>query len=157
VVLRIVSSARKGGLHCLFNRYICSPLVNRWRCIDHIPTGHPASASFEAELLARTRHCQLFLFDHTTSSLPSALSSPTSLPSALGEFYASLDASSHNEELDYWDSRHTTQRAHLKPYRIANFDAHAMGDSPKTYTLESLMRKNGVPCLIWSHSRFAIT
>ncbi|KAH9957261.1 methyltransferase domain-containing protein [Lactifluus volemus] len=103
-----------------------SRLQEKEDCIVY-SIGHPASASFEAELLARTRHCQLFLFDHTTSSLPSALSSPTSLPSALGEFYASLDAS----------------RAHLKPYRIANFDAHAMGDSPKTYTLESLMRKNG--------------
>lgn len=110
----------------------------------HSPTGPPADASFEAELLARTRHCQLFIFDHTASSLPSALSSPASLPSALGDFYAQWDASNHNDELDYWDSRHTAQRAYFKPYRIAGFDAHAIGDSPKTYTLESLMRKNGM-------------
>jgi hypothetical protein len=106
-------------------------------------SGNPTDASFEAELLARTRHCQLFLFDHTASSLPRALSTPASLPIAFGEFYSARDVSSSVNEHDYWDSRGTTQRSHFKPYHIADFDAHATGDKIKTYTLESLMRQNG--------------
>ena len=107
-------------------------------------TGPPGEASFEAELLARTRHCQLFLFDHTASALPRGLSTSATLRAGLDSFYRPLDASNDDEDLDYWDSRHIWQRAHFKPYRIAGSDAHGMGDKPKTYTLESLMRQNGV-------------
>ena len=107
--------------------------------------GSPADASFEAELLARTRHCQLFVFDHTASSLPRALTTPSSLPIALGEFYSAASASDMDDEHDYWDSRGIAQRSHFKPYRIAGYDAHASGDNPKIYTLESLMRLNGAP------------
>ena len=106
--------------------------------------GSPADASFEAELLARTRHCQLFVFDHTSMSLPRALTTPTSQPIALGEFYSS--APDVDDEHDYWDSRGIAQRSHFKPYRIAGYDAHAAGDNPKIYTLESLMRLNGALC-----------
>jgi hypothetical protein len=106
--------------------------------------GPPADASFEAELLARTRHCQLFIFDHTSSSLPRGLSTHATSPTRFDEFYAPLDALNYDDKLDYWDSRHILQRAHFKPYRIAGFDAHGAGDTPKTYTLESLMRQNGV-------------
>ncbi len=109
-----------------------------------VSTGPPTDASFEAELLARTRHCQLFIFDHTASALPRGLSTHTTLPARFDEFYAPLDTLSYDDKLDYWDSRHILQRAHFKPYRIAGFDAHGTGDSPKTYTLESLMRQNGV-------------
>jgi hypothetical protein len=107
-------------------------------------TGPPADASFEAELLARTRHCQLFIFDHTASSLPRGLSTHATSPARFEEFYAPLDTLNYDDKLDYWDSRHILQRAHLKPYRIAGFDAHGAGDIPKIYTLESLMRENGV-------------
>ena len=107
------------------------------------PTGPSTDASFEAELLARTRHCQLFIFDHTASALPRRLSTPVTSPAGFHEFYAPLDALNY-DNLDYWDSRHTLQRAHFKPYRIAGFDAHGTGDTPKTYTLEALMRQNGV-------------
>lgn len=116
-------------------------------CSPHLlplHTGPPGAASFEAELLARTRHCQLFLFDHTASALPRGLSTSATLPAGLDSFYGPLDVSNYDEDLDYWDSRHIWQRAHFKPYRIAGSDAHGMGDRPKTYTLESLMRQNGV-------------
>lgn len=108
----------------------------------HSP-GSPADASFEAELLARTRHCQLYVFDPTASSLPRSLTSPGSLSTTLSDFYSAWDVSSSDNERDYWDSRGIAQRSHFKPYRIAGFDAHATGDNPKTYTLESLMRQNG--------------
>ena len=107
-------------------------------------TGPPTDASFEAELLARTRHCQLFIFDHTASSLPRGLSTHATSPARFDEFYAPLDTLNYDDKLDYWDSRHILQRAHFKPYRIAGFDAHGAGDTPKTFTLESLMRQNGV-------------
>ncbi len=82
----------------------------------YLSTGPPSDASFEAELLARTRHCQLFMLNY-------------------------------DDKLDYWDSQHILQRAHFKPYRIAGFDAHGASETPKTYTLESLMRQNGVNIL----------
>lgn len=127
-------------------KWVCglSQLQEKEDCVVY-SVGSPADASFEAELIARTRHCNLFVFDHTAPSLPRALSAPASLPTALGEFYAAWDGSgsrSENER-DYWDSRGAAQRSHFKPYRIAGFDAHAAGDNPKTYTLESLMRQNG--------------
>ena len=129
---------------------LCIPLVRpsrRHQPSRHVdacyPTGSPADASFEAELLARTRHCQLYVFDPTASSLPRSLSSPASLSTALSDFYSAWDVSSSDNERDYWDSRGIAQRSHFKPYRIAGFDAHATGDNPKTYTLESLMRQNG--------------
>ncbi|KAH9974226.1 methyltransferase domain-containing protein [Russula compacta] len=102
-------------------KWVCglSRLQENEDCIVY-SVGSPAEASFEAELLARTRHCQLFVFDHTASALPRKLS-----------------------EIGYWDTRHTSHRAHFKSYRIAGFDAHGTGDTPKTYTLESLMRQNG--------------
>lgn len=65
----------------------------------------------------------------------------------LDSFYGPLDASTY-EDLDYWDSRHIWQRAHFKSYRIAGSDAHGMGNKPKMYTLESLMRQNGVPIFL---------
>lgn len=119
------------------------------------PTGPPADASFEAELLARTRHCQLFVFDHTASALPRGLSTHTTSPVGFDEFYAPLDTLNYENKLDYWDSRHTLQRAHFKPYRIAGFDAHGVGDTPKTYTLEALMRQNGVAIFLWGFSFLA--
>jgi hypothetical protein len=108
------------------------------------PTGPPGEASFEAELLARTRHCQLFVFDHTAWGLPRGLSAGATLRTGLDSFYAELDAPNYDEDVDYWDSRHTWQRAHFMPYRIAGFNAHGTGDRPQTYTLDSLMRQNGV-------------
>jgi hypothetical protein len=106
-------------------------------------SGPPGDASFEAELLARTRHCQLWIFDHSTFALPRRLSAGATLQTGFDSFYAPLDTSDYDKDLDYWDPRQTCQRAHIKPYRIAGFDAHGTGDKPKTYTLESLMQKNG--------------
>jgi len=77
------------------------------------------------------------------SSLPRRLSAHATLPPGLDEFYASLDALNNDEEFDYWDSRHTPQRTHFKPYHVAGSDAPRTGDTPRTYTLESLMRLNG--------------
>jgi len=125
-------------------KWVCgiSQLQEQEDCIVY-SVGPPAEASFEAELLARTRHCQVFIFDHTASALPRGLSAHVTLPAGLYDFYAPSDASDNDGELDFWDSRHTLQRAHFRPYRIAGFDAHGTGDSIKTYTLESLMRQNG--------------
>ncbi|KAI0290328.1 methyltransferase domain-containing protein [Multifurca ochricompacta] len=93
-------------------KWVCglSRLQEKENCVVY-SVGTPDYASFEAELLARTRHCQLFVFDHTAR--------------------------------EYWDSRGTAQRAHFKRYRVAGYDAQATNDSPKTHTLESLMRQNG--------------
>ncbi|KAI9430441.1 methyltransferase domain-containing protein [Lactarius indigo] len=125
-------------------KWVCglSQLRDKEDCIVY-SVGSPADASFEAELLARTRHCQLFVFDHTASSLPRALSSPASLPTALSEFYSAWDVSSPENEHDYWDSRGTAQRTHFKPYWITGQDAPAAADKPKSYTLETIMRQNG--------------
>jgi|SRR6267142_3142707 len=140
--LRTASSIPSVHMHPLHqpSRHVdmCSP-----HFLPHF-TGPPGAASFEAELLARTRHCQLWIFDHTTSNLPHGLSAGATLRTGLDSFYAPSDASDYDEDLDYWNPRHTLQRAHLRPYRIAGFDAHGMGDKTKTYTLESLMRQNGV-------------
>ncbi|KAH9061855.1 methyltransferase domain-containing protein [Lactarius vividus] len=125
-------------------KWVCglSQLQDKEDCIVY-SVGSPADASFEAELLARTRHCQLFVFDHPASSLPRALSAPSSLPTALGEFYSAWDVSSPENERDYWDSRGTAQRTHFKSYRITGQDAPATADKPKSYTLETVMRQNG--------------
>ncbi|KAH9014493.1 methyltransferase domain-containing protein [Lactarius pseudohatsudake] len=125
-------------------KWVCglSQLQDKEDCIVY-SVGSPADASFEAEVLARTRHCQLFVFDHTASSLPRALSAPASLPTTLGEFYSAWDVPSPENEHDYWDSRGTAQRTHFKPYRITGQDAPATADKPKSYTLETIMRQNG--------------
>ncbi|KAN0102407.1 Methyltransferase domain containing protein [Russula decolorans] len=125
-------------------KWVCgmSQLQEKEDCIVY-SIGPPTDASFESELLARTRHCQLFIFDYTASSLPRGLSIHAISPARFDEFYAPLDTLNYDDKLDYWDSRHVLQRAHFKPYRIAGFDAHGAGDTPKTYTLESLMRQNG--------------
>ncbi|KAF8466812.1 methyltransferase domain-containing protein [Russula ochroleuca] len=125
-------------------KWLCglSQLQEKEDCVVY-SVGPPADASFEAELLARTRHCQLFIFDHTASALPRGLSTHATSSAGFDEFYAPLDTLNYDNKLDYWDSRHTLQRAHFKPYRIAGFDAHGAGDTPKTYTLEALMRQNG--------------
>jgi len=126
-------------------KWVCglSQLREKEDCIVY-SVGSPAEASFEAELLARTRHCQLYVFDHTAWTLPRALTTPSTLPPTLSEFYSAWDASSpESDEHDYWDSRGIAQRSHFKPYRIAGFDAHGAGDNPKMYTLESLMLQNG--------------
>jgi hypothetical protein len=66
-----------------------------------------------------------------------------------------LDTLNYDNKLDYWDSRHTLQRAHFKPYRIAGFNAHGASDTPKTYTLESLMRQNGVAIFLYGFAFLA--
>jgi len=125
-------------------KWVCglSQLQEAEECIIY-SVGPPGDASFEAELLARTRHCQLWIYDHTTFALPRGLSAGATLQTGFDSFYAPLDTSDYDKDLDYWDPRQTWQRAHLKPYRIAGFDAHGTGDKPKTYTLESLMQQNG--------------
>src|SRR5712672_1853991 len=145
--LRDIPVAGTRRLYCLFRWYtwiLVLSLRDTLIRAPYLPTGPPSEASFEAELLARTRHCQVFIFDHTASALPQGLSSHVTLPAGLYEFYAPLDALDNDGEFDFWDSRHTLQRAHFKPYRIAGFDAHGTGDAIQTYTLESLMRQNGV-------------
>jgi hypothetical protein len=60
------------------------------------PTGPSTDASFKAELLARMRHCQPFIFDHTASALPRRLSTLATAPARFHKFYASLEASNYD-------------------------------------------------------------
>lgn len=161
--LRSIPVTRGRRLYYLFRRYtwiliirLRDTLIRTSHIFSPFHTGPPGEASFEAELLARTRHCQLFLFDYTASALPRGLSTGATLRVGLDSFYGPLDATNHDEALDYWDSRHIWQRAHFQPYRIAGSDAHGMGDKPKTYTLESLMRQNGVSRFYVVHIRFFV-
>jgi len=80
-----------------------------------LPTGPPAEASFEAELLARTRHCRVT--HHRTHWITTA--------SLISGIHATL------------------QHAHFMPSRIARFDAQGTGDTEQSYTLEPLTRQNG--------------
>ena len=117
--------------------------------MPHRQDAHPAHntpeipASLKAELLARTRHCQLFIFSHVTSAIPLRLHHQ-----GLHEFYASLDTLDYNK-LDYWDScrtRHTAARS-LQTVLYRWFRrpwSRSPGDTPKTYTLEAAMPQNGV-------------
>jgi hypothetical protein len=111
---------------------------------DTLGTFFPPPFSAHMSWNARTCHCQFFIFDYTMSTVPRGLSTHATSPARFDEFYAPLDMLNYDGKLNYWDSCHILQRAHFKLYHIAGFDAHSAGDTPKTYTLESLMRQNGV-------------
>ncbi|KAJ7115781.1 methyltransferase domain-containing protein [Mycena epipterygia] len=95
----------------------------KWVCglsrVEHKPdcivysVGINYESSFEAEILSNTQECQIWGYDFTVNSFGPQIS--------------------------------TTQasRTHFHPYGLAGTDKHGPDDSPKMYTLESLMKMNG--------------
>lgn len=81
--------------------------------IFHTITGTNYESSFETEILTRTRNCQIWTFDNT--------------------------AGSHGPIVD----RMYKHRTHFQSCTLASVDAHDSQDSPKAYTLQSLMKVNG--------------
>ncbi|OBZ73450.1 hypothetical protein A0H81_06660 [Grifola frondosa] len=70
-------------------------------------------SSFEAEILTRTRDCEIWGYDFSVTAFGPEISK--------GEVH----------------------RTHFFPYFLAGTDSHGEDDTPKRYTLESLMRMNG--------------
>ncbi|KAF7979963.1 hypothetical protein HWV62_27135 [Athelia sp. TMB] len=70
-------------------------------------------SSFENEVLSRSRNCQIWAYDSTT-----------------GSYGPRVDRGNHH-------------RVHFQRFGLASIDAHGPQDSPKAYTLESLMAANG--------------
>ncbi|TFY70718.1 hypothetical protein EVG20_g2297 [Dentipellis fragilis] len=118
--------------------------------------GSAASASFEAELLARTRHCQVWAYDFTTHGFGDEVTRPHAseffrlfADPLQPEFYSSTpgiedtESGTAGEEREYWDDRSLKARTHFKPYVVAGREQLAPGDEPKMYTIQSLMRMNG--------------
>jgi hypothetical protein len=78
-----------------------------------IKLGINYESSFEAEILGNTQECQIWGYDFTVNSF--------------GPQISNTQAS----------------RTHFHPYGLAGKDSHGPEDSPKMYTLESLMKMNG--------------
>ncbi|KAJ6593776.1 methyltransferase domain-containing protein [Mycena capillaripes] len=95
----------------------------KWLCglsrVEHKPDcivysfGINYESSFEAEILSNTQECQIWGYDFTVNSF--------------GPQISSTQAS----------------RTHFNRYGLAGKDSHGSEDSPKMYTLESLMKLNG--------------
>src|SRR6266581_2254272 len=77
-------------------------------------------SSFEAEVLANTKYCQIWGYDHSVSSFGPEMTNSL---------------------------RH---RAHFHAYSLAGQDKHGPNDNPPMYTLESLMRMNGTSAKVTS-------
>jgi hypothetical protein len=75
--------------------------------------GINGESTFEAEILESTRHCQIWGYDFSVSSF-----GPQILPNQ-------------------------SSRTHFFAYGLGGGDQHGPDDSPKMYTLDTLMRLNG--------------
>ncbi|KAI0055268.1 hypothetical protein BV25DRAFT_1833324 [Artomyces pyxidatus] len=111
-------------------KWVCglSRLRHKEDCVIY-SVGSPADASFEAEVLARTEFCQLFLYDPSSSSAPRALTRQDN-----------LDLAPEDVEDGPWDAH---GRVHFKRWGVAGWEAHGPDDKVKLYTLQSLMKANG--------------
>jgi hypothetical protein len=90
----------------------------------HPPAGINLESSFEAEILASTDHCEIWGYDFSVNSFGPEI------------------------------PRAQASRAHFHPYGLAGTDKHGPDDDPKMYTLESLMKINGVfPSPRWLNLR----
>lgn len=114
-----VKSCGEAGLYSVFFRWVSAAT---WRYLlstqPHsqpcpLPLGTNYESSFENEILSRTRHCQIWAYDSTVNS--------------------------HGPRVD----RIHHHRTHFERFGLASVDAHGPRDSPKAYTLESLMAANG--------------
>ncbi|ESK89173.1 hypothetical protein Moror_5220 [Moniliophthora roreri MCA 2997] len=70
-------------------------------------------SSFEAEILANTRYCEVWGYDFSVNSFGPEI------------------------------SKSNQHRAHFKSYKLAGTDREAYGDEPAQYTLATLMKQNG--------------
>ncbi len=109
--LWVVPRAREAELCYLFCRCVDIP---SFRISPSIFTaGINYESSFEAEILANTRHCEIWGYDYSVKSFGPQI--PRSLAS----------------------------RTHFFPYGLAGSDKAATDDSPSMFTLESIMAMNG--------------
>lgn len=77
------------------------------------PAGTNYESSFETEIIARTTGCQVWAYDSNRGA--------------------------HGPRVD-WANQN---RVHFQRFGLASIDAHGPNDSPKSYTLETLMAANG--------------
>lgn len=95
-------------------KWICglSRLEHKSDCIIYA-FGVDWDSSWEAEVLSRTQHCQIWGYDATHSKFGSTIMSSLS------------------------------RRTHFSKYQLGPKDSHGPDDDPKVYTLETLMKLNG--------------
>jgi len=77
-------------------------------------------SSFEAEVLANTRHCQIWGYDFSVNSFGPEITNSLK------------------------------HRAHFHAYGLGGQDKHGPNDNPPMYTLESLMKMNGTSAKVSS-------
>ncbi|KAL0577412.1 hypothetical protein V5O48_004577 [Marasmius crinis-equi] len=70
-------------------------------------------SSFEAEILAKSDHCQIWGYDYSVKSFGPQIPS------------------------------HEAYRTHFSPYKLGGSDVAAAGDEPPMFTLSTLMKQNG--------------
>ena len=78
-----------------------------------LAAGINGESSFEAEILERTNHCQIWGYDFSVRSF--------------GPQIPALSA----------------YRTHFKAYGLSGTNSHGPNDDPKMYTLQTLMDRNG--------------
>ena len=144
-------------------KWLCglSRLESKPDCVVY-SIGAAAHASFEAELLARTRFCEVWGFDFTVPGFGPEITAPHKSDSDWRAYFAepvehfyTADGQEREEGADaeeggrkeYWSDRGKSleRRTHFKPWGVAGHDAPATSDKPPIYTIESLMRLNGMP------------
>lgn len=95
-------------------KWVCglSRLADKPDCVVYA-FGIDWDSSFEAELLQRTRHCEIWGYDYTVKSFGSQI------------------------------PRSDRHRTHFAKVGLGAADSHDKGDDPKLWTLKSLMKANG--------------
>ncbi|KII83775.1 hypothetical protein PLICRDRAFT_46956 [Plicaturopsis crispa FD-325 SS-3] len=95
-------------------KWVCgmSRVVEKPDCVVY-SVGINYESSFEADILSRTRHCEIWGYDFTVKS-----------------FGPQID-------------RAHKHRTHFHPYGLSGVDAHGPEDASPMYTLGSLMKMNG--------------
>ncbi|OCH89385.1 hypothetical protein OBBRIDRAFT_794339 [Obba rivulosa] len=91
-----------------------SRLEEKPDCVIYV-FGVDWDSSFEAEVLSRTKHCQIFGYDYTANGFGSAVPRTAA----------------------------ARARTHFEKYGLGAADSHGPGDDPKMWTLRSIMRANG--------------
>ena len=114
--LWVIPRVRKTKLHRLFFRQVVShccffPTPSHKRTERRI--GINWDSTFEAEILERTRHCQIWGYDFSVKAFGPQI-----------------------------PEKHLS-RTHFFPHGLAGVNQHGPDDSPKMYTLDTLMRMNG--------------
>jgi len=95
-------------------KWVCglSRVVEKKDCVVY-SVGINTESSFEAELLAETKHCKVWGYDFSVKGFAKQIPS------------------------------HQLHRTEFHPYGLAGFDRAASGTEPAMYTLKSLMKMNG--------------